>query len=79
MGCMKQMNVNVTPEMERDLRQYMKKNGLSIKSEAIRLALHEAAKQGGAAAYDYRSWLGLGLRVPLRNKRQFKSEDELWS
>jgi hypothetical protein len=76
---MKQLNVNVTPEMERDLRQYMRKHGLDTKSDAIRLALHEAAKQAATAVCDYRSWLGLGLRAPLRNKRQFKNEDELWS
>jgi hypothetical protein len=79
MSCMKQVNVNVTPAMEQDLRQYMKTNGLTTKSEAIRRALHEAVKQGGAAACDYRSWLGLGLRAPLRHKPQFKNEDELWS
>jgi len=65
--------------MKRDLRQYMKKNGLGTKSGAIRQALQEAAAKGKSLACDYQSWLGLGLRAPLRNKRQFKSEDELWS
>jgi hypothetical protein len=76
---MKQLNVNVTPEFERDLRQYMKKRGLATKSDAVRQALHEAVRRGSSASCDYRSWLGLGLRAPLRNERRFKSEDELWS
>ena len=65
--------------MKRTLRQYMKKYGLGTKSGAIRQALHEAAARGKSVACDYQSWLGLGLRTPLRNKRKFKSEDELWS
>ena len=75
---MNQINVNVTPEMERDLRLYMKKKGIPTKSAAIREALHEAVRHGNAGVCDYRSWLGFGLRAPLRQQLRFKSEDELW-
>jgi hypothetical protein len=77
---MKQLNLNVTPELERDLRRFMKEKGITRKSDAIRQALHEAvarAKLSGAC--DYRSWLGLGLKAPLNPNPRFRSEDDLWS
>src|SRR4026209_1771397 len=78
--CMRQLNLNVTPEFERDLRQYMKKRGIERKSDAIRQAVREALQRpAGSQDYDFRSWLGLGLKAPLRRKPRFKSEDDLWS
>jgi len=77
---MRQLNLNVTPEFERDLRQFMKRKKIASKSGAIRLALREAvtsAENGGE--YDFRAWLGIGLKAPLRRKLRFRSEDELWS
>jgi hypothetical protein len=80
MGCMKQLNLNVTPEFERDLQIYMKRRRIKLKSDAIRQALHEAAARRPAdEGYDFRSWLGLGLQAPLRRKRGFRSEADLWS
>jgi hypothetical protein len=77
---MRQLNLNVTPEFERDLRQYMKKRGIERKSDAIRQAVREALERtAGFQDYDFRSWLGLGLKAPLRRKPRFKSEDDLWS
>jgi hypothetical protein len=77
---MRQINLNVTAEFERDLRRFMKERKLSRKSDAIRVALHEAATSKAAGGeYDFRPWLGLGLRAPLRRKRRFHSEDDLWS
>ncbi len=77
---MKQLNLNVTPEFETDLRRYMKRRGVRAKSDAIRLALREAVERGsGETAYDFRSWLGFGLKAPLRRKPRFAIEDELWS
>jgi hypothetical protein len=61
---MRQLNLNVTEEFERDLRRFMRQKGITKQSEAIRLALREAVAKAGAAFYsDYRSWLGLGLVV----------------
>jgi len=80
MVCMKQLNVNVTPEFERDLRQFMRQRQLSRKTDAIRLAMREAVSRGkGSEEEDFRAWLGLGLKVPLRKNPRFRSEDELWS
>jgi hypothetical protein len=77
---MRQININVTPEFERDLRHYMRAKNLTTKSDAIRQALREAVAQGvGAPDVDFRSWLGRALRVPLRRRRRFRNEDELWS
>jgi hypothetical protein len=76
---MQQLNLNVTPEFERDLRRLMKQKGISSKSDAIRRAVHEAAARSAPAACDYRSWLGLGLREPLNPTPRFRSEDDLWS
>ena len=72
--------MNVTPDFERDLRQFMKQRGIAHKSDAIRQALREAvARSASSDDYDYRSWLGLGLKAPLRRKPRFQSEDDLWS
>jgi hypothetical protein len=77
---MRQLNVNVTPEFEQDLRQLMRQRNLARKTDAIRLALHEAVtREAAGRERDYRSWLGLGLRAPLRRKPRFRSEDQLWS
>ena len=77
---MRQLNLNVTLEFERDLRRLMRQKGITKQSEAIRQAVHEAVTKAGAAAQpDYRSWLGLGLKAPLNPKLRFRSEDDLWS
>ena len=79
MGCMGQLNLNVTPEFERDLRRFMREKGIAKKSEAIRQALREAVAKASATPHsDYRSWLGLGLKAPLNPKPRFRSEDDLW-
>jgi len=77
---MGQLNLNVTPEFERDLRRFMREKGIAKKSDAIRQALREAvAKADAHFQSDYRSWLGLGLKAPLNPKPRFQSEDDLWS
>ena len=77
---MRQLNINVTEDFERDLRRFMRQKGIAKQSEAIRQAVREAvAKAGAASCADYRSWLGLGLKAPLNPKPRFRSEDDLWS
>ncbi len=78
---MKQMNLNVTPDFERDLRRYMKKRGIGHKSEAVRQAVREALEhlEAAAGATDFRLWLGFGLRAEQRTTRRFHDEDDLWS
>lgn len=66
---MKQLNLNVTAEFERDLEAFMKARRISRKSEAVRQAMREAAAHStGDEEYDFRNWLGLGLKAPLRRK-----------
>jgi hypothetical protein len=36
-------------------------------------------RAGAGGDYDFRAWLGLGLKAPLRRKPRFQSEDDLWS
>jgi hypothetical protein len=80
MICMRQLNLNVTEEFERDLRRYMRQKGITKQSEAIRQAVREAVAKASAASHsDFRSWLGLGLKAPLNPKPRFRSEDDLWS
>jgi len=77
---MRQLNINVTEEFERDLRRFMRQKGIAKQSEAIRQAVREAVAKAGVASHaDYRSWLGLGLKAPLNPKPRFRSEEELWS
>jgi hypothetical protein len=77
---MRQLNLNVTSEFERDLKRFMKLRGIPHKSDAVRTAVHEAVtRTSGGPDYDYRAWLGIGLRAPLNPKRRFRTEDDLWS
>ncbi len=76
---MRQLNVNVTPEFERDLKILMKKGGVPTKSHAVRQAVHEAAARVAAKKYDFTKWLGAGNVGPENKNRQFLTEDDLWS
>ena len=79
MICMRQLNLNVTEDFVHDLQRLMKRKGLKNKSEAIRLAVREAAASATAPASDYRGWLGMALKAPLNPKPRFRGEDDLWS
>jgi hypothetical protein len=77
---MKQMNLNVTPEFERDLKLVMRRRGIKRKADAVRQALHEvAARTRAKDNCDFHSLLGIGLQAPLNPKPRFTTEDELWS
>lgn len=77
---MKQLNLNVTPEFERDLKLLMKRKGIKSKSEVIRMVLHEFAEREKAKSeFDFHSLLGIGLKAPLNPNPRFKTEDDLWS
>lgn len=77
---MPRMNINVTPEFERALHRLMRLRGIQSKSEAVRLAVIEAADRERLSRRqpDFKSLLGIGLRAPLRKHREFASEDDLW-
>jgi len=77
---MKQLNLNVTAPFQRDLERLMKQRSITSKSEAIRVAVREGVeRRTGAKEYDFRAWLGMGLKAPLRRRKRFRSEDDLWS
>lgn len=76
---MKRLTIKLDPDLERDLRKYMEQQNISSKSEAIRRAVHKAVGDRMGVSGDFRRWLGLGLKAPLRRERRFFSEDDLWS
>lgn len=78
---MKQINLNVTPEFEKDLQRYMKKKGIPQKSEALRQALREAVQrlEKLAGTTDFQGWRGMALKTPLADRPRFKTEDDLWT
>lgn len=47
--CMKRLNLSMTPEFERGLRQYMERRKIARKSDAIRAALREAVTKSSDA------------------------------
>jgi hypothetical protein len=83
---MKRLNLNLTPEFERDLRRYLRLRRISRTSDAIHAALREAVARGfdtpvagpDTGGYDYRAWLGMGLKAPRNKHRRFCSDDDLW-
>ncbi|MCX6589902.1 MAG: hypothetical protein NTZ56_00095 [Acidobacteria bacterium] len=81
---MKQFNMNVDAEFERDLGRIMKKRGWTRKSDAVRAVVREMATvidQGDKPwqSYDWARLLGSGLRAPLSPAPRFTSDDQLWS
>jgi hypothetical protein len=77
---MGQINLNITEEFEKDLENYMKKSGVKNKSEAIRMAVKEAARLlNQSKQTDFLSWVGSGLKAPTKRSPKFKTEDDLWS
>ena len=75
---MKQLNLNVTQEFEKDLRVFMRRKGITNKSEALRRAVREAVARTAAPKPDYRSWLGMGLKAPVNPHPRFRTGDDLW-
>lgn len=77
---MKQLNLNITAEFERDLRRVMKAGGFKTKSEAVRHAVHDAAERTQQKkTYDFRSLIGVALGGKENPNPRFKTEDDLWS
>lgn len=75
--CMKQLNLNVTPEFARDLRAFMKARKIKRKSEAIRVAVHELAERSRKPT-DFHSWLGLALTKHTKPNLNPNIDDDLW-
>jgi hypothetical protein len=82
---MKQFNMNVDRDFERDLKRVMKKRGLKHKAAAVRVIVKEAA--GHAAPnptdkpwqrYDWDRLVGAALRYPENPNPRILTEDDLW-
>lgn len=62
---MAQLNLNTTPEFDRELEALMKKRGIKTKAEAIRLAVHEVSgAKNPPPKRDFSGLIGLVDRVP---------------
>ena len=75
---MAQININTTPEFERDLKTLMKRRQLTRKSDAIRYAVH-AAVESDRRRRDFQALIGALDTYPDNPRRCFADEDELWS
>lgn len=75
---MAQLNLNLTPEFERDLTAFMKERGIGTKSEAIRVAVREGLLRSAKSTNrpSFQSLLGSLKQTNRRPK--FKTEDDLW-
>jgi hypothetical protein len=78
---MSQISVELTPELEQALAEYMKLRHIEEEAEALRTAVVEAVERerGQHRAPDFSSWIGLGLRAPQNPSPRFRSDDDLWS
>jgi hypothetical protein len=75
-----QLNIHVTASFERALSRFMKLRGLTSKSEAVRLAVEEAAVRelAGQKRLSFSDLRGAALGAPPNPSPRFRSEDELW-
>lgn len=76
---MSQLNLHVKPDFDRDLASLMRLRGIATKSEAIRIAVREAAERAQRSTRtDFSGWKGAALDAALNPKPRFSSDDELW-
>jgi hypothetical protein len=75
-----QLNIHGTPSFERALRRLMRLRKLSTKSEAVRIAVEEAAARAERSSQriDFSRLRGAGQRAPMNRNRRFASHDDLW-
>jgi len=77
---MSQLNLQLTPGFEEDLRLLMQIRGIRTKSEAVRSAVAEAlaAARSRKPSADFAGWIGLA-RLGRENARpRFASDGDLW-
>lgn len=77
---MAQINLHVSSEFEEALSAFMRLRGVQTKSDAIRLAVQEAAEREieRRRATDFSRWLGLARRAEENPHPRFRSHDDLW-
>ena len=78
---MAQINLHTTPEFEAALIRLMKRRALRSRSEAIRVAVQEAAERADASLprSDFRRWIGASLTGTENPAPRFATDDDLWS
>ena len=73
---MSQLNIQMTPEFESNLRRFMAARGIKTKSEAIRHAVEEGlARTPEPAVMDWTGLRGKGLGSA---QPHYQSNDQLW-
>lgn len=77
---MNQINLQVTADFEKSLSILQKHRHIKSKSEAIRVAVIEAAQKAlaGKKTTDFHSWIGLALKTAPRSLPKLSDEDALW-
>ena len=77
---MSQISVDLDPELEQALAEYMKLRHIDTEAKALRAALVEVVeKERPACRSNFSRWLGMGLRAPQNPNPRFRSDDDLWS
>lgn len=77
---MAQLNINLTPEFERDLALFMRMRNIRTKSEAIRTAVREGVQRSQRASpqVDFSSWIGMARGRKRGRRPRFRTDDDLW-
>jgi len=73
---MSQLNIQMTPEFENNLRRYMASRGIKTKSEAVRRAIEEGLdRTPDPTRFNWTSLRGQGLGT---TPPQITNNDQLW-
>ena len=76
---MSQINLHTTPAFERALARLMKLRRIATKSEAIRVAVEEAASRAARRGMaDFRAWRGMGTKTAPNPAPRFQTDADLW-
>lgn len=75
---MPQLNLQVTPDFENNLRKLMKRRGFKTKSEAVSVAVQEAIERETQQTINVDKLVGLALQTPLNPHPKFNSDNALW-
>ncbi len=73
----KQMNLQVTPDFERDLREIMRAKGLKSRSEAVRRVVREAAE--ATPRLTMGEWMESAWGLAAEGASPPFDDDELWA
>ncbi len=75
---MTQLNINMTPEFEALLKQYMEMNNIQHKSVAIRKAVEQAVNNPSDKKTAFHELMGAAQKAPLNPHPKFNSDDDIW-